>query len=522
MLGSLTGWFRHLAISQKLLVSFGVILAVLLLSFTTLLLYLSRVNSYVERHQRMTVPAVITAAEMHRSVSRMREFMHMLHTHPQETAPAETAAHIESIRLQMAAALATYRTNHAARTNPLLFGMLTKHDRIDLADQEDQAIADLLSGLERIEASPTVPSTLSTTGASASPRPVQELARYDRILMRLERDVQSLIDVHQRIDTEMKVEGDRLVREARFLALGLTAVTAGLIIVIHAAMRRFIARPLRGLSATADRVAHRDLTAQFEPWPHRDEVGILADSLSSMVTALRAQTAAVVRKTKELEAFTYSVAHDLKGPLREIEGFSSMLEKKMADAQDSEMRRVVEVIRLSALRLTNMIDALLRYSRLEQQDLARQWFDVSDMIEGLIADHFGQRTQPQPVIVSEVPFRELYGEPVSIRQALANLLDNAVKFSRRSPNPQVHIAGYRTATERVLWVRDNGIGISPEYYDRIFGLFERMHDPEDYEGTGVGLAIVSMVMDKHGGRVWVESSPGAGSTFYLSFPETAV
>lgn len=519
MSGLLTGWFRHLAISQKLLVSFGVILAVLMLSFTTLLLYLSRVNSYVERHQHMTVPAVITAAEMHRSLFRLRELVHTLQAHPLEASPAETAAHIETIGLRMAAALATYRTDHAARTNPLLFTMLTNHDRVDLADQEDQALADIVSGLEQVDAMPARPSVPSDSGAQPSPRTIQALARYDQTLTRLERDVETLIDVHRRIDTEMKLEGDRLVQEARFIALGLTALSACLIILIHAVMRRFIARPLRGISATADRVAHRELTAQFEPWPHRDEVGILASSLSSMVTTLRAQTAAVLRKTKELEAFTYSVAHDLKGPLREIEGFSSVLEKRMADSHDPDMRRSVEVIRRSALRLTHMIEALLRYSRLEQQDLPRQWFDVSDMVDGLIADWSGRGQQPKPTMLTEVPFRDLYGEPVSIRQALANLLENAIKFSRHSASPDIRIGGRRTPTERHLWVRDNGIGLSPEHHERIFGLFERLHDPQDYEGTGVGLAIVKMVMDKHGGRVWVESSAGAGSTFYLAFPD---
>jgi signal transduction histidine kinase len=109
---------------------------------------------------------------------------------------------------------------------------------------------------------------------------------------------------------------------------------------------------------------------------------------------------------------------------------------------------------------------------------------------------------------------------VSIRQALVNLVSNAVKFSRDAPQPEIHVGGRTAGGEFVLWVKDNGIGFEPGESERIFGLFERLHPPSDYEGTGVGLAIVKLVMDKHGGRVWAESSPGKGSTFYLAFPLT--
>jgi signal transduction histidine kinase len=141
------------------------------------------------------------------------------------------------------------------------------------------------------------------------------------------------------------------------------------------------------------------------------------------------------------------------------------------------------------------------------------------MITSLVADRFAHAQEPRPAIEVAVPFSDLYGEPVSIRQALANLLDNAAKFSRRWPAPEIRVGGKRTSAECILWVQDNGIGLSSDDHDRIFGLFERLHSPQDYEGTGVGLAIVKLVMEKHGGRVWVESTQGEGSTFYLAFPD---
>jgi signal transduction histidine kinase len=237
-----------------------------------------------------------------------------------------------------------------------------------------------------------------------------------------------------------------------------------------------------------------------------------------MLTSLREHGAALMRKTKELEAFTYSIAHDLKGPLREIEGFSSLLEKHFTEAGDPQIKHHIDVIRKSSLRLTHMIDALLKYSRLEQQDLPRTEFNLLDMVNQLVRERHTPLAGITPMITVDLPFSHLYGEPVSIRQAITNLLDNAIKFSRHSPAPEIRISGRKAATGWVISIGDNGIGFDPAQADKLFGLFERLHSTNEYEGTGVGLAIVKMVMDKHGGRVWAESSPGQGSTFYLEFP----
>jgi signal transduction histidine kinase len=170
------------------------------------------------------------------------------------------------------------------------------------------------------------------------------------------------------------------------------------------------------------------------------------------------------------------------------------------------------------MRLTHMIDALLKYSRLEQQELPRQRFNVRDMIYNLVNDRLASGQINDRTVHIDLPFSELYGEPVSVRQALANLFDNAVKFSRSRPDPDIRISGTEGPMERVIRIADNGIGIEDAQTEKIFGLFERLHGPDDYEGTGVGLAIVKLVMDKHQGRAWVESTPGKGSTFVLSFP----
>jgi signal transduction histidine kinase len=285
---------------------------------------------------------------------------------------------------------------------------------------------------------------------------------------------------------------------------------------------RQVARPLNRLAVTADRVAHHDLSAGFDPWPARDEVGNLTRSLEAMLVNIRERTHALERKTRELESFTYSVAHDLKTPLREIEGFSSLLERRFTDTMDATARHYVAVIHNSALRLTALIEDLLSYSRLEQQALPSTAVNLRSLIERVIAERISTVEGARPHITIDLPYTEVLGEPTSIRQALVNLIDNAIKFSRGSDPGEITIGGAATQTERILWIRDNGIGIDPEQAHKIFDLFERLHGPEDYEGTGVGLAIVKLVMDKHKGRVWVESAPGKGATFYLAFPHEDV
>ncbi len=511
-------WLHDRSIGQKFFVSFGIILSLLALSLTALILYLSRINSYVDRHKRITVPAIVTAATMQRSTYEMNLALHLFMEQAGTRNATNTLSELNRHADQIRSALDLYRSTHAARTHPVLFGMLTEHQRDDLVGQEDRALAQIdvtlqeLAGLWKTVLTPAP----RTNAAAMTP-----LLKADALIVDLMNSLDQLVAAHRDIDVEMKVEGDLLLREARLIALGLVAVLGLVITTIYILVNRQIARPLQRLSVTADRVAHHDLTAQFESWPSRDEVGTLAASLSTMVTSLREQTAATARKTKELEAFTYSVAHDLKGPLREIEGFSSLLEKRFSDADDPQVRHQIDVIRNSALRLTHMIDALLKYSRLEQQDLPRQRFNVLEMITTLITDRFSGIQGPKPKVHVELPFADLYGEPVSVRQALANLVDNAAKFSRRTLTPAITIGGTQNADERIIWVQDNGIGFDASQHDKIFGLFERLHGPQDYEGTGVGLAIVKLVMDKHNGRAWAESTPGSGSRFSLAFPERA-
>ena len=511
-----SSWLNRLSIGKKLALSFSLILILLIGSLGASLFYLSRMNSYVDRHQRITIPGVVTASEMLRNLSDMQTHMHHLLERQNTAEQTVNLKAIVEIEHRTLTALDTYQATHAARTHPVLYGMLQQHGRGDLADQESQTIVAIVDGMSALRAQREDLEAAARQRAKnlSNTEPV-----YEQTATKTADAIASLIELHRKIDVEMKIEGDRLVEQARLIVIGVAGLIGLLIVSIYLMMKRLVAAPLRRLADTADRVAHHDLTAQFEPWPTRDEVGILANSLTTMLASLRERGTALMRKTKELEAFTYSVAHDLKGPLREIEGFSSLLEKRFIEAGDPQVTHHIDVIRKSSLRLTHLIDALLKYSRLEQQDLPRTRFNVLEMISSLLIDRQSELTGITPQITVNLPFADLYGEPASIRQALVNLLDNALKFSRHSPAPTINIGGQQTPTERMLWIQDNGIGFDADQKEKLFGLFERLHNAQEYEGTGVGLAIVKMVAEKHGGRVWAESSPGKGSTFFLAFPD---
>ena len=510
------GWLARLTLARKFAFSFGLILLLLIGSVSALLFYLSRTNSYIDRHQRITVPALITAIDMLRNVSHIQNDVHYLLEHRSLEEQAGRVIKLADIEQETTSIFMTYRRNHAARTHPVLFAMLTQHGRVDLVDEEDEAMAVIESELNNlIQHRQHIQNLLSRDQEFLD----KAESRYEQTATIIETAIARLVEVNRRIDVEMKIEGDRLVSQARFIALGLVCLLGLLIIAVFVLMRRQVADPLRRLATTADRVAHHDLGAQFESWPSRDEVGALAGSLTTMLASLREHSTSLVRKTKELEAFTYSIAHDLKGPLREIEGFSSLLEKQFADKSDPQVHHHISVIRQCALRLTHMIDALLKYSRLEQQELPKQRFNVQEMVDSLVSDRLSSVQNSKPTIRIELPFSELYGEPVSIRQALANLLDNAIKFSRQQIRPHIQIGGNDTPTERTISIQDNGIGFDQTKSEQVFGLFERLHGPNDYEGTGVGLAIVKLVMEKHQGRAWAESEVDKGSTFFLAFPK---
>ena len=231
------------------------------------------------------------------------------------------------------------------------------------------------------------------------------------------------------------------------------------------------------------------------------------------------RTAQLNATIRELEAFSYSISHDMRAPLRAIDGFSQMLQDDYNDKLDSEGKRLIEVIRNNTLNMGRLIDGLLAFSRLGRQQMESAPLSMSDLVKDAIEE---VRTS---IDGRNVEFRvsalpDVTGDRVLLRQVLINILSNAVKFSR-DRNPAIIEIGSTVETDRnIYYVRDNGVGFDSQYAEKMFGVFQRLHAATEFEGTGLGLAIVQRIVQRHGGKVWAEGRPSAGATIYFAFPKT--
>ena len=225
------------------------------------------------------------------------------------------------------------------------------------------------------------------------------------------------------------------------------------------------------------------------------------------------------RANSEMESFTYSVSHDLRAPLRAIDGFSAMLLKSAEGKLDSEEKRKFAIIRENMVKMDRLIADLLALSRLGRTDMSPTGFHLKELCLEIWREH----SEAHPERKLELKLGECptaYGDPSLIRQALSNLLANAVKFSKKMDPAVIEMGGRQDGKENIYYVRDNGAGFDMKYYDKLFGVFQRLHDESEYEGLGVGLAIVQRIIQRHGGRVWAEGKVGEGATFYFSLPNT--
>jgi len=220
----------------------------------------------------------------------------------------------------------------------------------------------------------------------------------------------------------------------------------------------------------------------------------------------------------ELERFTYSVSHDLRAPLRAIDGYARALDEDRGPTLDAEARRLLAVIRDNAKRMGHLIDALLNFSRLGRQPLGRARVNMSELARGVVEEL--RRAAGQDVEVALQPLPAATGDATLLRQVFANLIGNALKFSRGRPRPRVEIGARQEGGEAVYYVRDNGAGFDMRYADKLFGVFQRLHHVDEFEGTGVGLALAHRIVERHGGRVWAEGKVGEGATFYFTLPPT--
>jgi signal transduction histidine kinase len=231
--------------------------------------------------------------------------------------------------------------------------------------------------------------------------------------------------------------------------------------------------------------------------------------------ALHERTALLEEALLELNTFAYSVAHDLRAPLRAIAGFSDMLQEDYGEALVPPAREYTRRISDNAKRMDNLITDLLTYSRLTRELMPDEHVNLESLLREILSRFGPEIRQSGAQIDVSGPLPPVVAHRISLDQVISNLLSNAIKFVIPGTPPRIRIFTQEKEDRVLLWVEDNGIGIAPEYQERIFGVFQRLHSLSDYSGTGIGLAIVRRAMERMGGRVGVESEPGKGSRFWI-------
>jgi len=313
------------------------------------------------------------------------------------------------------------------------------------------------------------------------------------------------------------------LRLAGAIAALVMAVSLLVAYLLSATLQGTISRPILALAETAKSVSDRSDYSVRAPKLGGDELGLLTDAFNQMLSRIEDQDRArgqliteLEHSNKELEQFAYVASHDLQEPLRMVSSYTELLERRYGDKLDDKAREFIGYAVDGAVRMQRLINDLLEFSRVSTRGKALQPVDVTRVL-GTVRANLSVAIQDAGALVTNDALPTVMADETQLVQLLQNLIGNAIKFRGRE-RPHVHVGAQATATEWVFAVRDNGIGIAPEYFERIFVIFQRLHARDEYPGTGIGLAVCRRILDRHGGRIWVESEPGHGSTFYFALP----
>lgn len=258
------------------------------------------------------------------------------------------------------------------------------------------------------------------------------------------------------------------------------------------------------------------MNSPIDPSPPGGEASLRA-RLAELERRLQEQTGRLAATVKEQDAFAYSISHDLRAPLRNIAGFTRSLIEDHSGKLDDEGRRALHLVRDETRRMNELIDGMLGYSRVSQQRLDPSDIDMTELANSAFQNLAETLATRMPACeVSPLP--RARGDRVMVRQVFDHLLRNAVKFSSRQPAARVEVTGWTMEGMSVFCVADNGVGFDPRYAHKLFGLFQRLHSQEDFEGAGTGLAIVQRIVQRHGGRTWAEGQAGANAKFFFTLP----
>jgi len=293
-------------------------------------------------------------------------------------------------------------------------------------------------------------------------------------------------------------------------------------------LQRQISSPILALAETAKAVSDRHDYSVRAPKHSEDELGMLTGAFNHMLAQIQEQnevleqrvrerTAELAAANDELEAFCSSAAHDLRTPLRTITGFAEVLLDPRANISPAEAQRLARMIRDGSGQMTELINDLLAFSRLGRQPMARQKVNLDPLCREVLEALAHERGQRR-VELRLQPLPPAEGDPALLRVVFVNLLSNAFKYTRPRENAVIEIGATtkEDSTIPVYFVRDNGVGFDMGDASKLFGVFQRLHHVHEFEGTGVGLATVRRIVERHGGRIWAEAAPDAGATFFFT------
>ncbi|RNF86124.1 sensor histidine kinase [Montanilutibacter psychrotolerans] len=377
----------------------------------------------------------------------------------------------------------------------------------------------------------------------------QELVLYKRIV----NDKEILGTVYLRTDYEM------LNRIWDYVGIALVATVIAMLVALLMSthLQRIVTKPVLAIAGIAREVVEQKDYSRRAEKTSGDEVGLLVHSFNDMLGEIerrtgelevsndalerqvtertraeqeilrlnaeledrvRQRTAQLEAANRELEAFSFSVSHDLRAPLRHIDGYAHMLKEDAGPQLDDDMRRYLDTIGESARRMGVLIDDLLAFSRLGRNPVSRVPVDMNALAERALREAGGSEGEAH-VSVGTLP--PAFADPLLLHQVWVNLLSNALKYSAtRGAEARVDVSGEADGAVSRYVVKDNGVGFDMRYADKLFGVFQRLHSQDEFEGTGVGLAIVQRIVNRHGGRIWAQAEPGLGATFTIELPNT--
>jgi signal transduction histidine kinase len=259
----------------------------------------------------------------------------------------------------------------------------------------------------------------------------------------------------------------------------------------------------------------------------KDEIGILTHEFNNMMEQIekrdkeleqrvKERTAELEASNRELESFSYSVSHDMRAPVRAVSGFTHILTTSYSSVLDEEGRQTLKMIDNQANRMGQLIDDLLDFSRLGKKEIQKNKVDMTALAKEAETEVLKAKEQTKiaEIIIDNLP--PAFCDRNLIRQVFINLISNALKYSEPKPQPKIHIGSFLKNGKNIYFVKDNGVGFDMKYYNKLFGVFQRLHSQEEFKGTGIGLAIVQKIVIRHGGIIWAEATPNEGATFYFS------